>query len=268
MASPHPPLLLRLLPERLRLSAWYRLYAGKHAAWPGLYAAAPLAYAPQVKLSLLPGDHISDQIAFTGFYELGLTRRVVDLARQGGTMVDIGANLGYFSCLWAAGNPNNHCYAFEASPRNLDRLQTNIHRNGFDPNITLLPLAAGRAAGQLSFEVGPAEQTGWGGFTTDASATSIAVEVVRVDQAIPADRPIDLLKIDIEGADTWALMGCKALLQPPLVKEIWYEQNKRRMKLLGIELDQAQQFLADLGYRCTPQGDPTQDVVEWRAVPT
>jgi hypothetical protein len=116
------PLLLQLLPEPLRLSAWYRLYAGKHGKhykWLKLYEAASLTYAKEVRLQLLPGDHISDQIAFTGFYELSLTRRLIELSKQGGTMIDIGANLGYFSCLWAAGNAKNKCFAFEASPRNI-----------------------------------------------------------------------------------------------------------------------------------------------------
>jgi hypothetical protein len=79
--------------------------------------------------------------------------------------------------------------------------------------------------------------------------------------------PVDFLKVDIEGADVWALMGCEDLLKKHLVKEVWYEQNKPRMRSLGIKPEQAQEFLESLGYRCFPQNDPSSELVEWRAVP-
>lgn len=83
-------------------------------------------------MELVPGDHISDIIAFTGVYEMSLTKRVVDLARQGGVLVDVGANLGYFPLLWAALNRENKCFAFEASPRNIPLLNRNISRNSLE----------------------------------------------------------------------------------------------------------------------------------------
>ncbi|MFM9104700.1 MAG: hypothetical protein ACKOPS_26690 [Cyanobium sp.] len=63
------PLLLRLIPERLRLSAFCRLYWGKHNRWKSLYQSAHLRHAPNVTMELVPGDHSSDIIAFTGEYE-------------------------------------------------------------------------------------------------------------------------------------------------------------------------------------------------------
>ena len=103
--APNRPLFLRLAPDRLRLSMWSRFYSSKQNSWLPLYKSAALRHAPRVGMELIPGDAISDCIAFTGVYELGLTRRVVELARDGGTFIDIGANLGYFTLLWAACNP-------------------------------------------------------------------------------------------------------------------------------------------------------------------
>src|SRR4051794_19965608 len=109
------PLLLRTLPLRLRIAAWARLYRPAGPRWTALYENATLAFASHVAMEVVPGDVISDCIAFTGVWELKLSRRLHKIARSGGVMVDIGANLGYFSLLWAAATPNNHCFSFEAS---------------------------------------------------------------------------------------------------------------------------------------------------------
>jgi hypothetical protein len=104
-------------------------------------------------MDLLPGDIISDPIAFTGLWRLPFSRRLLQLAQAGGLMVDVGANLGDFSLLWAGTNPGNRGVAIEASPRNLDMLRRNIARNHFGERISVIPCAAGRAAGLLA---GPA----------------------------------------------------------------------------------------------------------------
>jgi FkbM family methyltransferase len=261
------PLLLRLLPESLRLTAFYKFYRGKHDRYRGLYQSASLCSAPNVTMELVPGDHISDIIAFTGIYETHLTKRVADLARQGGVLIDVGANLGYFPLLWAALNRGNRCFAFEASPRNIPLLNRNVKLNGLESQIDILPVAAGKEDGTLRFNLGPTEQTGWGGFAVATAEGGVDVDVVRVDQAISCDKPIALLKVDIEGADAWALMGSERLLKTKAVREVWFEQNKPRMQELGIPLNAAQDFLSSMGYSSSPNGPTASDLVEWTAIP-
>lgn len=260
------PLLLDFLPDRVAVAAWAYLFRGRVKDCAALYSAAPLRHARHIRMDLLPGDVISDCIAFTGVHEPDLTRRVVELAKAGGTMVEIGANLGYFTLLWAGLRDDNRCVAVEASPRNVALLQTNIAANKLDARVQLIPCAAGRAAGSLRFDPGPADQTGWGGFAP-AGSTGIDVDVIRVDTVVPSTTPIALLKVDIEGADAWALEGCDALLKSGAVREVWFEQNKPRMEALGIPVDAAQTYLRSVGYETTPQSDPNAPLVEWSAVP-
>jgi FkbM family methyltransferase len=261
------PWLLRLLPDRLKVSAWARLYRSSNAKWHPLYRHASLRFAPQASMELVPDDWISSCVAFTGIYELELTRRLVRLARQGGILVDVGANLGYFSLLWTIINPANRCYAFEASPRTIELLRRNLARNGVEDRVRLIPKAAGKEAGRLSFDVGPQDQTGWGGITATPRGDTITVEVVRVDELVNDAADIALVKMDIEGADTWALMGCERLLQQRRIKEIWYEQNRPRLRALEIGEHEAAEYLRSVGYRARPVSDPTLDVVEWSAAP-
>ncbi|MEP6506594.1 MAG: FkbM family methyltransferase [Gemmatimonadales bacterium] len=265
--SARRPLLLRALPDRLAIALWSRAYRGKHARWSELYHTADLRYAPGVTMRLKPGDVISDCIAFTGIYERLLTRRVSALARAGGTMIEVGANIGYFSLLWASARKNNRCISFEASPRIIEMLRSNVSRNGFEDRIDVVPMAAGAASGRLAFDVGPAEQTGWGGFAAKAGASTIDVAVIRVDDYVASNRPIALLKIDAEGADSWALEGCERLLAGRMVEEVWYEQNKPRMRALEIPVEAAQTYLRRLGYDVVPRSDISSDVVEWSARP-
>lgn len=261
------PLKIELYLDDLCMAAYARRYGGKRAPDPSLYRQARLRYAPKVKMELVPGDIISKCIAYTGAYELPLTRRVTDLARKGGTLIDVGANLGYFSLLWAAANPGNKCIAFEPSSRNIGILRRNIASNGFVSQIEVVPAAAGMAPGRLRFDPGPLEQTGWGGFVDGEAPRTIEVDVVRIDQVVPAGAPIAMLKVDIEGADAWAIMGCEQLLRAKMVQEIWFEQNKLRIKQLGITLNAAQEFLRSVGYLPQSYGDPAEDIVDWSATP-
>ncbi len=260
------PFLLRLLPDRLRVVAWARLFHPVNERWYSLYSGAPLRLVPNVTMELTPGDVISDCIAFTGVYELKLSRHLLGLAREGGTMIDVGAHLGYFSLLWAAANRANRCFAFEASPRNIERLKRNVARNGFDAAIEVLPLAAGRERGSLPFDLGPPEQTGWGGVAATPGGRTVLVEAVRVDEVVSTVNEVALLKIDAEGADAWVLMGCERLLRRRQVTSVWFEQNKPRMKALGIGEREAEEYLRSLRYLPCPRTNPSAEVVEWSAV--
>ena len=258
------PLRLGLLSDHLKVRAFYKLYNHRQDKFAPLFRRAPLRFAEGTHLyDLLPGDVISGSIALIGFYELELTRRIVELSRDGGLFVDVGANLGYFSVLWAAAGENSRVICFEASPRNIGLLENNVEQNALSDRISVIPKAAGREVGTISFEVGDAAQTGWGGIAVGATNSAIEVPMTTVDDEVP-NGIVDVLKIDVEGADTWVLMGCQRLLQEQRIRFIFFEQNPIRMKELGIEQGEAQTLLADLGYTCQPLD---AGGIEWQASP-
>ena len=258
------PALLTFLPDSLKEKAFYRLYNHRQQDFSPLFTEASLSFSNNARLfDLLPGDVISGMIALTGFYELSLTRRIVALAKSGGLFVDVGANLGYFSILWASAGPNSKAISFEASPRNIDSMSKNITKNLLSDRIQLIPKAAGKELGTVKFDIGPSAQTGWGGIANSKSTTSIEVPLTRLDSELP-NQTIDVLKIDVEGADTWVLMGCEQLLRDKKIRRIFFEENTYRMDLLGIKSGDAQEFLRDHGYSCEPID---RDGGEWIAMP-
>jgi FkbM family methyltransferase len=218
-------------------------------------------------MDLVPGDVISDYIAFTGSYDIELTRFIMQRAARGGLLVDVGANLGYFTLLWLAQRPSNRCIAFEASPRNTTLLRRNLDQSQVSARVQLHCCGAGAAPGCLQFDPGPADQTGWGGFSSDTRESLIQVDVVRLDQVIPADQAVALLKVDVEGADTWVLHGCEQLLRRKQIAELRYEQNRPRMQALGIREGDAPRFLENLGYRVRAVTNGNALVSDWIATP-
>jgi FkbM family methyltransferase len=247
------PLLMQLCPPSLRTWLYYHRYRARRPQLRPLFEDAELAFAPGVRMKLLPTDEGHGCIATAGFYELPLTRTIARLGKKGGLMVDVGANYGYFNLLWAAQKPGNRVIAFEASPRNQQALRLNVERNGFSKVITLRSEAAGKEPGGLKFHLGPEEQTGWGGLVQgDANGDEITVPVVTLDEELKDVPFIDVLKIDTEGADTWVLEGAQELLRQKRIGNVFFEENKSRMAQLGIGIGRAREVLEGCGYSLLP----------------
>jgi FkbM family methyltransferase len=209
-------------------------------------------------LALKPTDVGHQQIAYLGYMERPLTEMMKAMAVRGGTLVDVGANYGYFTCLWAAANPANRVIAFEASPRNLGALRANVERNNLQESVIIVPNAAGRCAGRMRFSLGPETETGWGGLALEEEVNQVEVDVVSLSEFLNAQDPtskVDVLKIDTEGADTWVLDGCESLLRTKRVQNIFFETNPARMAALGIAPDNAVTLLKRHGYRLNRIGD-------------
>lgn len=261
------PILLRCLPIAIRTQFYYKFYRSKRSRFANLFDSAELAFSKGVKMKLSTHDEGHGCIAFTGFYELPLTLRIVKFAQKGGLFVDVGANYGYFSLLWSAQKKGNRVIAFEASPRNHEAIESNISDSMFKNFIDFRRNAVGKESGIMKFSLGPSEQTGWGGIVlTDNRNDAVEVPVVRLDHVLKDDVFVDVLKIDIEGADTWALMGAEQLLRRKQVGRIFYEENRPRMSELGIHPGEAKTFLESHGYQVEKiDGDSISELCEFEA---
>lgn len=223
----------------------YKLFPNKSAR------NVKLTFCPHVKMDLFATDWGHKSIIFNGFYELDLTRRILNLAYDGGLMVDVGANYGYFSCLWAGTQPGNTVIAFEAGQRNIAPLINNISKNNFTDRIKVQTEAVGRQVGTCRFSPGGSEQqTSWGSIVSDDRLFDPEIPMTSLDHYFTTDKHtiIKVLKIDTEGADTWVLFGAEQLLREQRIKHLFFEHNVGRMQTLGIEIDEAANFLKAVGY--------------------
>jgi FkbM family methyltransferase len=259
------PWLIRAAPLRVRTFLYYRVYRRNRAPWKALYADAPLYFSPRNHMDLLWTDDGHSNIAFTGFYERQLTEQIVQLAKGGGLMVDVGANYGYFSLLWTGAHPGNRVLAFEASPRNYPALVRNIAKNGLESQIQPEALALGKSSGTLQFSLGPAEESGWGGFTLGGEGQAVDVPVKTLAERVPPHASIRVLKIDVEGADTWVLQGADSLLNDKRIEHIFFELNKGRMRMLGIPYDEPLNYLRSKGYQLAIMDGADSSLIEYHA---
>lgn len=249
--SQNRPWLMNIKPLWLRESLFWKMYANnKSSKYLYLFKGSRLEFAPEISLQLMPTDIAHKSIAFLGFYELPVSQRIIQLAKSGGLMIDVGANYGYYSCLWAATKDSNRVIAFEASPKNFDALNLNLQLNSITHQVDLQKIAVGKESGSLQFDLGPDDQSGWGGIVIQSQSRAIEVSVVSLDDfLLNREGPkIDVLKIDTEGADTWIIQGAEKLLRSHKISHIFFEENVVRMSQLGIKPGEAQIFLQECGY--------------------
>ena len=219
-----------------------------------------------VCMEIYPGDYISNQLITTGCWESELTDRLVSIANTtGGVLVDVGANMGYFSLLWAGTNKNNICYSLEPVERNIAILRKNVAMNKFGEQIQVLPVAASNIRSVAKFDLGDVTETGHGGLTVNSvKDRTCCVVTIKLDDYFSY---IDVLKIDTEGADALVLEGAENLLSQKNIKVVFFEVNIPRCIALGIHPNAAELILKKHGYDLEIMNQTT-DLIEYMATPT
>jgi FkbM family methyltransferase len=150
--------------------------------------------------------------------------------RPGMTFIDVGANDGYYS-LFAAQKvgEHGHVLAVEPSTRERANLKRNIARNGL-ANVTVIPVALGDSDGVAVLRLAQGAHSGHntlGHFANDGvQAESTEQVTVRTLDDVVAEQKferIDVIKIDVEGAEASVIAGGKSTLcktRPVVVLEI------------------------------------------------
>ena len=155
-----------------------------------------------------------------------LLRRVLESHLYPGmAAVDVGANVGYHTLVAArAVGPKGRVYAVEPAKYNIEVLKKNVLINQFG-NVVIIPFAAGSHHEERDFwlrHVGHSEQRN--SFYPDhvdvanATVTVEKVQVAPLDDLIEGN--VDLVKLDVEGAELEALAGMTRLLRNPSVQLI------------------------------------------------
>jgi FkbM family methyltransferase len=198
-------------------------------------------------------DTISREVCFTGRYEPQETQLAMRLLRPGMTVVDVGANWGYFTLLCAhLVGASGRVIALEPHPRLSSMLAENASANSLR-QVEVLKLAAGADAGARAFVDFDAAAGNFGlsRAAHSAEAADFLCESVAVDALLDARscERVDLIKIDIEGGEADAIRGMTAGLARHRYRFVLLECHPAELKGLGATVAQCLEPFRRAGYQ-------------------
>jgi FkbM family methyltransferase len=159
---------------------------------------------------------------YCGLHEFAEMAYLLHVMTPEDLFVDVGANAGAYTVLACAVKGARGC-CLEPVPSTFVRLLDTLRINGLTTRVEALNLGASDAEGDL-----------W--FTSDENCTNHVVPAgerregdvqvrVRPLDAVLADRSASVLKIDVEGFETFVLAGASATLSRPSLHSVIMELN-------------------------------------------
>lgn len=200
-------------------------------------------------------------IRLRGTWEEAETKVVLPLIKEGQVIVEAGAHYGFYTILMAEKvGKTGKIYSYEANPQVFKYLTKTVELNHCEGSVTLINKALSDhsyqtyilhwpnhiAAGAIFPEnqVKEAKNKNWG------IGVLQPIEVVTLDADLPHNLKIDLLKMDIEGADFLALKGAQQLIKNSPHITIIMEWIPKWQRKLNIDPQEAINFFKSEGYYC------------------
>jgi FkbM family methyltransferase len=208
--------------------------------------------------SMYVDAHDTLQIIGTGKFEPTETQTILSYVRHDTIMLDIGANMGFYSIRVGQKATNGKVIAFEPDPGNFATLERNLTLNKLT-NVATYNAALSDKKDTLRlykhpFNVGDYRLYNDGDFTE-----YVDVPTLRIDDTIKSR--VDLIKIDVQGFEYFVLKGAQALLEkykPIIISEFWprglYNSGASPKDYLGM--------MQNLGYSVSRIDEDKKEVVK------
>jgi FkbM family methyltransferase len=163
-------------------------------------------------------DHIQKELYYFGTYEPVEQAFFIRYLKTGMTVVDIGAHIGLYTLLAAKRiGQEGKVIAFEPVPGNFQRLKRNIELNGWK-NVVLEQYALSQIDGEATILLPDYANSGVPSIGTFQNhgewREALRVRTSTLDSYVAAHSisRVDLVKMDIQGAEIWALQGMQQVL--------------------------------------------------------
>lgn len=203
--------------------------------------------------------------------EVAFVRRTVE---AGQTVLDIGANIGFFSILMGAlVGSTGHVYAFEPVAGNADLLERSVRENRMEERITLRRVVVGDVEGPgqlIVLDLAAGALNSGGAYLQPLHTGPPLGHEVRPVTMVALDRanlrsPVSFVKIDVEGAEPLVFRGAMAMLEsdrPIILSEINPPQLRN---VSGCTPGEFLSEMKALGYNCCAleDGRPSRPVTHW-----
>jgi FkbM family methyltransferase len=160
--------------------------------------------------------HVTPWVRSQGVWEADVMKLLARVLRPGGVVVDVGANVGFHTVLAAQRvGPTGTVYAVEPTPWTLALLRANLARHG--SAAVVHEVAASEAPGVVRLAVDASHRSGAqlaeeGRAGEGLAGEGVEVRAATLDELVPAGA-VDVLKVDVEGAEPLVLRGARELLE-------------------------------------------------------
>ncbi|WP_296596244.1 FkbM family methyltransferase [Phenylobacterium sp.] len=232
-----------------------------------------------LRIRYRPDEHIGEFIHHHGLYDLCVSETLYRLSDPGEIALDVGGNIGQMASILAHRvGRSGHVHVFEPHPEILEELRANVALWRRDPRaaeVTVHPIALSETAGEGKLAMSSSFDDNRGtAALVDADDTqprqrTHTVKLARLDDTLPADVRVGVMKLDVEGHEFGVLKGATNLLKNGSIRDIMFEDYGAPptpvMSLLqsfGYRIYSVEQQL--LGLRANPTDD---HVVETRDSP-
>ena len=166
--------------------------------------------------------------------EAGAVDQLRPLVRPGSTVIDVGANIGFFTRRFARWvGPEGRVIALEPEAQNFERLRLALAKDGMLARVETILAAAGETDGMARLRINP-HHPGDHRIALPESTHGHDVAMVRLDDLLAARGwpPVSLVKIDVQGAEERVLLGAERTLAT--VRPAWFvEVDDEHLRAMG-----------------------------------
>lgn len=202
------------------------------------------------KLWLNDTGYIDQQIVKKGVFEPSSTKIVRRIVKQGDFVLDIGANIGYYTILFSKiVGASGKVIAFEPTKHFGDVLKKNIEANQVE-NVEVFDIGLSNRNQDLVIDIGPSSATLHSptGFDTVIDHEKISLTTLDIFVQQRAPEKIDFIKIDIDGHEPLFFEGAWDVLErySPIVI---FEVSHLHYLEAGISAWDFYELVCNKGYR-------------------
>jgi FkbM family methyltransferase len=167
------------------------------------------------QINLDTGNFIDACVYYTGDYECYLKKHFAKLIKQGMTVLDVGANIGFHSLYFAElTGKSGKVISFEPIDINYKALSNNLLLNNF-PQIIPVNKALSNANAQIHVHINSEEKNPGAYNLLDDGIKNTVIDCVKGDDFLKEINitHVDFIKVDVEGFELKVLKGLAETIQ-------------------------------------------------------